>query len=109
MPAPDITPLPDPPLRSDSPSTFSSKAEAFVAALVDFVTEANALGDYMEGVEAGAVDWGDIAGSIASQADLQAALDAKADAAAFVVLPDQAAYDALDPPDPDTFYFIPEA
>ncbi|WP_054944959.1 hypothetical protein, partial [Novosphingobium sp. KN65.2] len=48
MPAPDITPLPDPPLRSETPATFTAKAEAWVAALVDFVTEINAFGDYWD-------------------------------------------------------------
>ena len=37
-----ITQLPDPPSRSD-PSTFASKGDAFLAALQQFVTEANAL------------------------------------------------------------------
>lgn len=41
---------------------------------------------------------------------LAAALDAKADAADVAphVVLTQAEYDALSPPDPDTFYFIPE-
>ncbi len=37
-----ITPLPEPPSRSD-PSTFAAKGDAFLAALNTFVTEANAL------------------------------------------------------------------
>lgn len=37
-----ITQLPDPPSRSD-PSTFASKGDAFLAALQQFVNEANAL------------------------------------------------------------------
>lgn len=37
-----ITPLPDPPLRSD-PTNFPARADAFMAALPTFATEANAL------------------------------------------------------------------
>lgn len=37
-----ITPLPDPPSRQD-PATFAARADALLAALVTFVTEANAL------------------------------------------------------------------
>lgn len=37
-----ITPLPEPPSRSD-PSTFAAKGDAFLAALSNFVAEANAL------------------------------------------------------------------
>jgi len=47
MPAPTITELPDPPLRSQSPPTFSGIAEAFVLALVLFVTELNAFIAYL--------------------------------------------------------------
>lgn len=81
MPAPNITALPTAPSRADEPATFNARADAWVAALATFVTEANALGDYMEGVEGGNVDWGDILGTLSNQTDLQAALDAKADAA----------------------------
>jgi hypothetical protein len=38
-----ITPLPTPPSRSQSPATFSTDADAFLGALPDFATEANAL------------------------------------------------------------------
>lgn len=38
-----ITPLPDAPQRSDTPDVFIPKADAFIAALGQFVTEANAL------------------------------------------------------------------
>lgn len=48
MPAPTITALPDAPLRSEDPSTFTLKAEAFVAALAEFVSDANALAEYLE-------------------------------------------------------------
>lgn len=53
MPAPDVTTLPSPPLRTDEPAVFNSKAEAFVAALVAFVPELNALADYLESLESG--------------------------------------------------------
>lgn len=42
MAAPIITPLPAPPIRSDAPADFSSKADAFVAALPPMVTQTNA-------------------------------------------------------------------
>ena len=38
-----ITPLPDPPLRSDSAEVFVEKADTFMAALPAFAVEANAL------------------------------------------------------------------
>lgn len=44
MTIPTITPLPDPPQRStDTAATFVSKADAWVAALVLFVTQLNAF------------------------------------------------------------------
>lgn len=46
MAAPQITPLPTPPIRSDAPADFSTKADAFVAALPGFVTQANAQADF---------------------------------------------------------------
>lgn len=49
MPAPEITPLPPAPLRSQSPSTFTATAEAFVDALEDLPGEINALAEYLEG------------------------------------------------------------
>lgn len=84
MPAPTIDALPTAPSRSDAPATFNSLADAFVAALPTFRDQLTAFGAYMDGVEAGATDWGDILGSIADQTDLQAALDAKADAGSSV-------------------------
>lgn len=48
MPAPTITPLPPAPLRSQSPSTFTATAEAFVDALEDLPAEVNAFGAYLE-------------------------------------------------------------
>lgn len=50
MTAPLVTTLPSPPLRSEDSGTFSSKAEAMVAALVAFVPEINALATYLEGI-----------------------------------------------------------
>jgi hypothetical protein len=54
MPAPTITELPPAPLRSEDPATFNSRAEAFVDALPDFVTEANALASYLDALANGA-------------------------------------------------------
>lgn len=42
MPVPQITALPDPPSRQD-PTNFAVKGDAFLGALPDFATEANAL------------------------------------------------------------------
>ena len=39
-----ISPLPQPPQRADAPDVFAGRADAFVAALVPFVTETNKLG-----------------------------------------------------------------
>jgi hypothetical protein len=55
MPAPNITPLPTPPSRSTDPTNFAIEADAFVAALPDFATEANAQADYLDDLAA-AVD-----------------------------------------------------
>jgi hypothetical protein len=48
MPAPNITTLPTAPSRSQSPETFSTDADAFLGALPDFGTEANAQADYLD-------------------------------------------------------------
>lgn len=48
MPAPTITPLPDAPLRSQAPATFTAKAEAFVDALEDLPGEINAFAAYLD-------------------------------------------------------------
>lgn len=48
MAAPQIIPLPAPPVRSDAPADFSSKADAFVAALPGFATQANAQAEFTE-------------------------------------------------------------
>lgn len=56
MPAPTITPAPDPPLRTEAPATFSNKAEAFVAWMADAPDEFNALATYLQGLESGTLD-----------------------------------------------------
>ena len=48
MPAPQISPLPTPPSRSQSPETFSVDADAFLGALPDFQSEANDQADYLD-------------------------------------------------------------
>jgi hypothetical protein len=48
MPAPQISPLPNPPSRSQSPDTFSTDADAFLGALPDFQEEANDQADYLD-------------------------------------------------------------
>lgn len=50
MPAPTITPLPSPPSRSTDPANFSTEADAFIAALPEFVSDANAQAAYLDGV-----------------------------------------------------------
>lgn len=70
MPAPTITPLPTPPSRSQSPDTFSTDADAFLGALPEFVSDANAQASYLDG--------------IATAADADAATASAAAAAALV-------------------------
>lgn len=53
---PTITPLPDAPSRFETPDTFVTKAEAWVAALDTFVTETNVVGAYLEDLTAGTLD-----------------------------------------------------
>lgn len=48
MTAPSITPLPTPPSRSQAPASFSADADAFLAALPAFQSEANAQADYLD-------------------------------------------------------------
>lgn len=76
MPYPPITPLPTPPSRSQSPETFSADADAFLGALPDFQSDANALGSYLDGVAA-AVD----ADAASADADAIAAAASQAAAA----------------------------
>jgi len=66
MPAPTITPLPTPPSRSTDPTNFAIEADAFVAALPEFVTDANAQASYLDGL-ASTVD-GDATAAAASAA-----------------------------------------
>lgn len=49
MAAPQITPLPPAPQRQDAPADFITKADAHVASLVGFVTEANAQATFNDG------------------------------------------------------------
>jgi hypothetical protein len=49
MTVPEITALPTPPSRSDSPDLFSTRGDAFLGALPDFQSETNALANYLEG------------------------------------------------------------
>ena len=44
----DITPLPDPPQRTD-PANFATKADAFLGALPDFATDCSREGERPEG------------------------------------------------------------
>lgn len=48
MTAPTVTALPTAPQRTDDPSVFSDRADAWVSALDTYTTEINALGDYVE-------------------------------------------------------------
>lgn len=45
---PTITPLPTAPRRGDAPATFSSNANAWVAAMGTFTTQVNAAGGYID-------------------------------------------------------------
>ena len=72
MPAPQISPLPNPPSRSQSPETFSVDADAFLGALPDFQQEANDQADYLDALGI-AVD----ADAAAADADAASALSSK--------------------------------
>lgn len=48
MPLQDITPLPDPPARSDPPDDFVQKADAFLSALPQLADQINALATQLE-------------------------------------------------------------
>lgn len=65
MPAPQITPLPTPPSRSQSPDTFSAQADAFLGALPEFQTDANAQANYLDALAATVDGYADAA--LASQ------------------------------------------
>ena len=77
MPAPTITPLPTAPSRSTDPTNFSIEADAFVAALPNFGTQANAQAAYLDGV-ATAVDADAVAASTDADTASAAAIAALA-------------------------------
>ena len=57
MPAPTITPLPTPPSRSTDPANFAIEADAFVAALPEFQTDANAQAAYLDALAISTTDY----------------------------------------------------
>ena len=77
MAAPQITPLPTPPVRSDAPADFAVKADNFAAALPQFVTETNASAAFVDqraidadaSATAAAASEGAAASSVAAAAD----------------------------------------
>lgn len=82
MPAPTVTPLPAAPLRSETPSQFTTSAEAFVNALEALPGEINAVAAYVD-EQAVAVD--------ASVAAAEAAADTAAADVAAAIAADKAA------------------
>jgi hypothetical protein len=85
MPAPTISPLPTPPSRSTDPANFAIEADAFVAALPEFQTDANAQADYLDDLAA-AVDADAVAAAASAAAALvseNAAADSATDASGF--------------------------
>lgn len=75
MTVPVIPALPTPPVRSDAPSDFAAKADAFAASLVGFVGDVNASAAY---IDKRAIDAD--AGATASANSASAASQSKADA-----------------------------
>lgn len=69
-----ITPLPDPPLRSDGPIDFAYNAEIFLSQLPIFATEANALAANVNAKEASAASSASTAADMASTATDMAAM-----------------------------------
>ena len=72
MPAPTISPLPTPPSRSTDPANFAIEADAFVAALPEFQTDANAQAVYLDAL-AVAVDADAVEATAAAQAAIAGA------------------------------------
>lgn len=80
MSAPTITALPSAPTRLDNAKTFTAKADAFVAALGQFVTQTNAVAEFVDE----RVDELDTGGASAAEAAASAAAAAgSASTAAF--------------------------
>lgn len=75
-----ITPLPTPPSRDD-PANFATRADAFLAALPDFATEANALADDVNADAASAAADAAAADTSATEAAASAAAAAAASGA----------------------------
>lgn len=94
MAYPPITSLPTPPSRSDDPDNFSTKADAFLAALPTFGTQANTLGSYLDGVAATVDGDATAAASSASAAATSASAAASSAAAAAGYINFRGAYDA---------------
>lgn len=80
MAYPPITTLPSPPSRQD-PANFATEADAFLGALPTFQSEANALGNYLDGVGA-AVDSDATAAAASASAAATSATNAAASATA---------------------------
>lgn len=106
MPAPQISSLPPAPSRADDGPTFSTKADAFVAALSTFVSQANTQADYVDAkvqaaLDAGLDDAADNAAAAVAAAE-QTALNraittqSAADAASAKVIAEAAADSAAD-------------
>lgn len=101
MPAPQISPLPNPPSRSQSPETFSADADAFLGALPDFQTEANDQADYLDAlaiavdIDAAAAD-ADAASALSSKNAALASQTAAAVSAAAALVSENAAAASFD-------------
>ncbi len=72
MTVPTITALPAAPVRSDAPADFSTKADAFAAALPGFVTQANAQATFTDQRATAAVNSAASASASASTATTKA-------------------------------------